>query len=89
MTERPQRTCLGCRRRRPQGDLRRLALVPQGQGQAVVFDDKMRLVGRGAWVCRDNPACLAQALRPGRLARAFRFKGGLESLLTGNLVTGL
>ncbi|MDR1577613.1 MAG: YlxR family protein [Deltaproteobacteria bacterium] len=76
----PIRTCLGCRQKRPWGELRRLALV----GELLVgFDEERVRPGRGAWVCRDNPDCLAKAQRPGQLARAFRLKDRSARLMTG------
>lgn len=63
----PVRTCVGCRQRRPQPDLVRLAasdgrLVP-GAG----------VPGRGAWLCRSTAAeCFDQAAAGRRLGRALR-----------------
>jgi predicted RNA-binding protein YlxR (DUF448 family) len=54
-----------------------------GDRRMAVFDDGGLMAGRGAWVCRDNPECLAKALKPGRLARAFRAKDGPVLLMTG------
>ncbi|PTA69838.1 YlxR family protein [Deinococcus arcticus] len=48
----PERTCVACRRKRPQGDFLRLTRVAgvwtlsQGHRQ-----------GRGAYLCADTPAC--------------------------------
>jgi predicted RNA-binding protein YlxR (DUF448 family) len=68
----PVRTCVGCRRRRPAAELRRLALAP-GQGQPKVIPDLARMLqGRGAWVCLDDPDCLEKAAKKGRLARALK-----------------
>ncbi len=43
----PERTCVGCRRRRPKHELLRVARTPQG----VLLDPRARLGGRGAHVC--------------------------------------
>lgn len=48
----PERSCVACRRRRPQPELRRVTRV----------DGVWRVVpgprtGRGAYVCADTPAC--------------------------------
>ncbi|WP_370633998.1 YlxR family protein [Deinococcus sp. RIT780] len=58
----PERTCVACRRRRPQAEFTRLARVGGVWGpQSGVR------VGRGAYVCADSPDCWQQ----GRLRRAF------------------
>jgi uncharacterized protein len=67
MTNEPTRTCLGCRGRKPKGELVRLM---RGNGGTVVIDTG-RGAGRGAYVCADS-ACLERALRGGRLSHAFR-----------------
>jgi len=63
----PVRTCVGCRRRRPQRDLVRI--VRTGDGRLAVG---RTLPGRGAWLCRDRPTCFDEAIRRGGFARAFR-----------------
>ncbi len=62
----PIRTCLGCRRRRPKGEMLRLVRGADGRVSADA-----QASGRGAYVCRD-PECLGRALKPARLAHAFR-----------------
>jgi len=62
----PERTCVGCRRRRPQGDLIRFALR----------DGRLTLAGpgapgRGAYVCPER-SCLDAALGRRAFARALR-----------------
>jgi len=64
----PSRTCLGCRRARPQAALVRLVRLPTG---TVVVDAGTRAAGRGAYVCPDTP-CLERGLSRGRLGHAFR-----------------
>ncbi len=56
------RTCLGCRGRRPRGELIRIVAGPDG---AACFDLQGRLPGRGAWVC-PAPGCV-DALSAGAL----------------------
>ncbi|MDR1658365.1 MAG: YlxR family protein [Deltaproteobacteria bacterium] len=63
---------MGCRVRRPQDQLVRLALRPDSGRAVVTADPGRRLKGRGAWVCTDSPSCLAKAALKGRLARALR-----------------
>lgn len=62
----PTRTCLGCRRRRPKHELLRLVRRPDGRVEA-----DPAAAGRGAYVCTEGE-CLERALKPGRLAHAFR-----------------
>ena len=62
----PIRTCLGCRRRRPKGEMLRLVRAANGSIRVDVTGP-----GRGAYVCRD-PECRERALKPARLAHAFR-----------------
>ena len=70
----PLRMCVGCRKRRPKGELVRLALADAGR--RVTIDVVGRLPGRGAYVCRDTAlACLE---------RATRRRGVLRSLGAGH-----
>ena len=64
----PTRTCLGCRRARPQAMLVRLVRLPNG---TVIADSGTRAAGRGAYVCPDA-ACVERALTRGRLGHAFK-----------------
>ena len=68
MTAGPTRTCIGCRRVRPQRELARLV---RGRDGRVIVDDRGRAPGRGAYVCRDAE-CVDKALRVGQLAHAFK-----------------
>ncbi|MCB0975393.1 MAG: DUF448 domain-containing protein [Actinobacteria bacterium] len=63
----PQRTCIGCRTRRPVGDLTRISWSDTsglGFGRAAQ--------GRGAWLCDGSEECLAAALARRAFPRAFR-----------------
>ncbi len=64
----PARTCLGCRKARPQALLVRLVRLPNG---TVVADSGTRAAGRGAYVC-PNAECVERALSRGRLGHAFK-----------------
>jgi uncharacterized protein len=64
----PSRTCVGCRRARPQAALVRLVRLASG---TVVVDGRTRAAGRGAYVCPDAE-CLGRGLSRGRLGHAFR-----------------
>lgn len=58
----PERTCVACRRKRPQAEFRRVTRV--GGVWTVQEGDR---TGRGAYVCADTPACWQEK----RLRRAF------------------
>jgi hypothetical protein len=68
----PERTCVGCRTRRPQAALLRV-VVRHG---AVVPAEK-KAPGRGAYLCPDE-ACLAAAQKRRAFARAFRAAAVIE-----------
>ncbi len=78
---RPWRTCLGCRRVRPQAALLRLVRTAHG---TVEPDPSRRRPGRGAYVCRAE-ACLDQALRRGRWAHAFRAPAVMSAETAGRV----
>lgn len=65
------RTCTGCRRVRPAGELMRI--VATDEGRRVTLDPFRRLPGRGSHICRDFwVGCLEQARRRRSLARSLR-----------------
>lgn len=73
MASLPERTCIGCRAVGPASEMVRLVapdgcvrVLVRGCGAALPPTGK---VGRGAWVHR---ACLAEAMKRGAMARAFR-----------------
>ena len=87
MTEAPERTCIGCRQRRPKAALVRLVRGTDGR---VDVDDSGRAEGRGAYVCLD-PGCLGKALNAGRLGHAFKRPceppaSGAVAILNGRVV---
>ncbi|MEF2280021.1 YlxR family protein [Deinococcus sp. YIM 134068] len=59
----PERSCVACRRKRPQGELVRITRT--AEGWRVLAGKR---TGRGAYVCADSPECWAEK----RLRRAFR-----------------
>ncbi|WP_226993969.1 YlxR family protein [Myxococcus hansupus] len=67
----PVRTCVGCGSRRPQRELTRFGVNPEG---AIEVDRKRRLPGRGAYLC--GAGCLTAALKRKAFGRAFRGKAG-------------
>ncbi len=62
----PLRSCVACRRARPQAELVRLV---RGPGGRVLVDPRGKEPGRGAYLCRDR-TCWDQAQRKRALDRA-------------------
>ena len=77
----PTRTCLGCRRRRPKAEMRRLVRRADGRVEADATAE-----GRGAYVCADLE-CLERALRPGRLTHAFKKPSAAQTDLIDTVVS--
>ncbi len=73
----PERTCIGCRRRRSQSELVRLVL--RG-GQVVPANPGMP--GRGAYLC-PHLNCLETAEKRRAFARAFRGPVTLDPAIRG------
>ena len=71
----PERSCVACRRRRPQGELLRLSR----HGGVWVPEQGRQRSGRGAYLCADSPACWAEK----RLRRTF---GGQAATLSAKLL---
>ena len=59
----PERSCVACRRKRPQAEFLRLTRTPEGW--ALLPGAR---TGRGAYLCADSPECWQEK----RLRRAFR-----------------
>ncbi len=76
--EEPRRTCIGCRARRGQSEMTRLALAEGEGGLSVRWDPGRKLGGRGAWLCRGSRSCLAQAFKKKAFGRAFRVSEPLD-----------
>jgi predicted RNA-binding protein YlxR (DUF448 family) len=64
----PVRTCAGCGRRAPRGELIRLTAGPGG---GLAIDVAGRRPGRGAYLCPER-RCLESALKRRRLERSLR-----------------
>jgi hypothetical protein len=77
----PIRICAGCRTRRTQAELLRVAR----RAGDVVVDPKRRIGGRGAYVCFD-PRCVERALGSGALRRSLRQDGPLPEELRERLL---
>ena len=61
------RTCVGCRRRAPLGELVRVIRRRDG-----TLEVGRTLPGRGAWLCEGSPACVDLAERRQAFSRALR-----------------
>lgn len=72
----PERTCIGCRRKRERENLIRL-----GVGDGVVCITQRPAHGRSAYLCPDEH-CLEQALRKKAFGRAFRSAAHVDDTLT-------
>lgn len=68
---RPERTCIGCGRRRGQEELVRFQVDEGVHPPRVVRSDRGSRAGRGAYLCV-NPECLDAALGRRGFSRAFR-----------------
>lgn len=62
----PLRTCVGCRRQRPQGELLRVTAGVDGR-----LTTSRVAPGRGAWLCADG-GCTTRATTTKAFQRAFR-----------------
>ena len=80
-----ERTCAGCREKRPSEDLVRLAVVPEPP--YVVADARGRLGGRGVWIHADS-ACLETATRRGGIARSLRRPVNLDPVAIADAICG-
>lgn len=67
MLNHPQRTCIGCRKGLPKGDVVRIVAGPLG----AVIDYRGKLPGRGAYVC-PSPECIKKAVSKGSISRALK-----------------
>ncbi len=65
---RPQRTCVACRRSKAQDELVRYVVAPDG---TLLVDYRHRLPGRGAYTCIDLN-CLRKAVEGKQFQRSFR-----------------
>lgn len=64
----PQRRCMGCMTSFDKNTLLRIVRTASGK---VVFDEKGKTEGRGAYVCK-NDVCLKKAVKAGRFSRALK-----------------
>ncbi len=76
----PRRTCVGCGRKAPQGELVRF-VAPAG---VLERDDERRLPGRGAYTCR-RPSCFEKAESRRAFARTLRRTVTIPSSLKASI----
>jgi predicted RNA-binding protein YlxR (DUF448 family) len=76
----PIRTCVGCRAKRPQSELIRVVLSPEG-----IVAVRSRGPGRGAYLC-PKESCMSHSVRSGALRRALRHEASLEESVLGELL---
>ena len=62
----PLRQCLGCREMKMKKDLVRIVRTPEG---TVEYDDRGKLNGRGAYVCKST-SCFNKAVKSKAFDRA-------------------
>ena len=67
----PARTCAGCRKRRPRGEMLRLTGSSEGNLEADDGCESRRRPGRGVWIC-STPECVTAAVQRGQWSRALR-----------------
>ena len=67
--QRPQRSCIACRKQRPQREL--IRLVRTAEGAVKVDESTGRAAGRGAYLCPDA-ACWSRALAGHAVSRALK-----------------
>lgn len=84
-SNRPIRTCVGCRTQDIRDQLVRVVRGPSAEGEppAVRLDETRTAPGRGAWIHPDQQ-CIAAALKRGGFSRAFKGRvdiTGLEAQL--------
>jgi predicted RNA-binding protein YlxR (DUF448 family) len=74
----PYRTCVGCKARKPVGEMVRLCLDRQNQLFISVSSS-----GRGVWLCKCTE-CFDKASGKGKIERALKVNGvsGLEKQLS-------
>ena len=64
----PQRTCIGCREKRPKREMVRIVRTPD---RGVEIDETGKKSGRGAYLCR-RQECWEIALNKDRLGHALK-----------------
>jgi len=63
----PMRMCVGCRNRLPKKEL--IRVVRLASDGSIRLDPTGKASGRGAYICSDDPQCLAKAIKSKALER--------------------
>ena len=71
----PQRTCVGCGRKRPPAEMLRIA--SQG-GEAPQLDERLKVQGRGAYLCFALQ-CARKSWKKRAFERALKLKAPLDA----------
>ncbi len=66
----PERTCIGCREKKPKRELIRIVRTPDGE---VFFDPTGKTSGRGCYIC-PSVSCLKKALKGNRLSNTLKIE---------------
>ena len=66
----PQRTCMGCNKKKDKKDLIRIV---KNKDNIINVDKTGKLEGRGAYIC-DNIECLEKVIKSKRLERVLEIK---------------
>ncbi|MCD6419909.1 MAG: YlxR family protein [Synergistetes bacterium] len=66
----PERTCIGCREKKPKRELIRIVRTPEGK---VFFDPTGKASGRGCYIC-PSLSCLKKALKGNRLSNVLKIE---------------
>ena len=70
MKKQPQRTCMGCNKKKDKKDLIRIVKNKQNE---INIDKTGKLEGRGAYIC-DSITCLEKAIKTKRIEKVFEQK---------------
>ena len=65
----PMRMCIACRQMKPQHEL--IRIVHEANTGSVMLDEGKKLMGRGAYICRDGE-CIRKAEKKNGLGRHFK-----------------
>ena len=70
MKKQPQRTCMGCKKKKEKKEL--IRIVKNNQNE-INIDKTGKLEGRGAYIC-DDIKCLEKVIKSKRLEKVFEMK---------------
>lgn len=71
----PERMCVGCQEMKPKKEFVRIVRTPAGE---IVLDTSGKKAGRGVYVCSNNAACLAKAIKERKIERALKHEISVE-----------